>query len=63
MTLDIRGSLKNTKINHNHYVVIDELFSNAVDSYLIRKNNENDIEGIKVTFLIDFFDQALFDKN
>lgn len=63
MTLDIRGSLKNTRINHNHYVVIDELFSNAVDSYLIRKNIEKDIEGLQVKFLIEFFDQNLFDKN
>lgn len=37
MTLDIRGSLKNTKLSTNPYVVFEELISNAIDSYLIRK--------------------------
>jgi hypothetical protein len=27
MTLDIRGSLKNTKVNKNTFIFIDELFS------------------------------------
>jgi hypothetical protein len=31
MTLDIRGSLKNTKLSSNKYVVIEELISNAID--------------------------------
>jgi hypothetical protein len=38
MTLDIRGSIKNTKISSNPYVVFEELISNAIDSFLIRKH-------------------------
>ncbi len=53
MTLDIRGSLKNTKINHNYYVVIDELLSNSIDSYLIRKNKEPSSKGLEVTLLVE----------
>ena len=49
MTLDVRGSLKNTKINKNYYVVIDELLSNAIDSYLIRKSTDKVVKGLKVS--------------
>lgn len=63
MTLDIRGGLKNTSINKNHYVFIDELLSNAIDSYLIRSNDETD--GLQVCFSVDFFsttlDESTFD--
>lgn len=38
MTLDIRGGRKNTAINQSDYVVFEELLSNAIDSYLIRKS-------------------------
>lgn len=41
MTLDIRGGLKNTAINHNDYVVLEEMLSNAIDSYLIRRNDDS----------------------
>ncbi|RTB62359.1 hypothetical protein EJ654_10070 [Pseudomonas aeruginosa] len=40
MTLDIRGSIKNTKLSSNPYVVFEELISNSIDAYLIRKNEE-----------------------
>ncbi len=33
MTLDILGGRKNTAINHSDYVVVDEMLSNAIDSY------------------------------
>lgn len=59
MTLDIRGSLKNTKINIHSLVVIDELLSNAIDSYLIRKSEATSIEGLQVTFLVEFFPKQL----
>jgi hypothetical protein len=36
MTLDIRGGLKNTAINQSDYVVLEEMLSNAIDSYLTR---------------------------
>ncbi len=48
MTLDIRGGLKNTKINGNPLVVVDELISNSIDSYLIRKNAEPSLSGLQV---------------
>ncbi|MCV0371788.1 hypothetical protein [Filomicrobium sp.] len=38
MTLDVRGSLKNTKLSKNPLVVFEELFSNAIDAFLIRKS-------------------------
>lgn len=38
MTLDVRGSIKNTKLSLNQYVVFEELISNAIDSFLIRKH-------------------------
>lgn len=59
MTLDIRGSLKNTKINQHYYAVVDELFSNSIDSYLIRKNDEPSNEGLEVTIFVEFFDKDL----
>jgi sensor histidine kinase regulating citrate/malate metabolism len=40
MTLDIRGSLKNTRISTNPLIVIDELLANCIDAYLIRQSNE-----------------------
>lgn len=59
MALDIRGSLKNTRINSNPYVVFDELLSNAIDAYLIRKNKESSIPGLEVSFSLEFFDRIL----
>ncbi len=59
MTLDIRGGLKNTRINNNRYVVVDELLSNAIDSFLIRKNGDSTVSGLKVSFLIEFFPRVL----
>lgn len=37
MTLDIRGSLKNSRKSKNSLVVIDELLANSIDAFLIRK--------------------------
>lgn len=59
MALDIRGSLKNTKINNNPYVVFYELLSNSIDSYLIRKQKEPSLDGLKVDFFIKFYDVSL----
>ena len=63
MTLDIRGSLKNTRINHNYYAVVDELFSNAIDSYLIRKDKYPSAEGLKINVFIEFFAKDLEDRQ
>lgn len=38
MTLDIRGSLKNTRKSKNTRVVIDELLANSIDAFLIRRS-------------------------
>ncbi len=54
MTLDIRGSLKNTKLSANRYIVFEELISNAIDAYLIRKAGEPSAEPLKVNLTIDF---------
>lgn len=40
MTLDIRGSLKNTKISSDGYVVLGELISNSIDAFLIRQHDD-----------------------
>ena len=37
MTLDIRGSLKNTRKSKNALVVVDELMANSIDAFLIRR--------------------------
>ena len=63
MTLDIRGSLKNTRINTSHYVVIDELLSNAIDSYLIRKDSEDDAPSLEIEFVIELFKKDLDGQN
>lgn len=54
MTLDIRGSSKTTKLSSNAYVVFEELISNAIDSYLIRKHSEPDAPPLRVTVKVDF---------
>lgn len=59
MTLDVRGSLKNTGVNRNVYIVIDELLSNAIDSYLIRKDQNKFSESLSVNFQIELFDKEL----
>ncbi len=59
MTLDIRGGLKNTLISSNKYVFIEELLSNAVDSYLIRRNSDPGAPTLSISISIDFFNTEL----
>lgn len=59
MTLDIRGSIKNTKLSHNPYVVFEELISNAIDSYLIRKNSEPSALSMRIEIQVDFSEADL----
>lgn len=59
MALDIRGGLKNTRISENQYVVFDELLSNSIDSYLIRKNQYDDVDRLNVVIDIEFTDSDL----
>ena len=61
MTLDVRGSLKNTKISSNLYTVFEELLSNAIDSFLIRRHKEPKIKNLRVKFKITFAKTDLWD--
>jgi len=62
MTLDIRGSIKNTKLSSNPYVVFEELISNAIDSYLIRKDSEKSAPPMSVDIEVDFLSSDMFEK-
>lgn len=53
MTLDIRGSLKNTKLSKNPFVVFDELFSNAIDAFLVRKNADPNAAALAIEILVE----------
>ncbi|MBF0332624.1 MAG: hypothetical protein HQL40_03130 [Alphaproteobacteria bacterium] len=54
MTLDIRGIIKNTKLSSNRYVVFEELISNAIDSFLIRRHEEASAPSMLVEIEVDF---------
>ena len=62
MTLDIRGSIKNTKLSTNPYVVFEELISNAIDSYLIRKSMDPHAPDMQVELEVKFVPAGL-DEN
>lgn len=53
MTLDIRGSIKNTKLSSNPYVVFEELISNSIDSYLIRKHSEPNVDSLQIVIVTE----------
>lgn len=61
MTLDIRGSLKGTKLSRNPYVVFEELISNAIDSFLIRKNSDSTAKNLDIKIAVDFHIGDLID--
>ncbi len=63
MTLDIRGGLKNKTINHSSYVALEEMLSNAIDSYLIRRSREPNAPPFSVDFHVEFISTALFDDG
>ncbi|MCW0366560.1 hypothetical protein NB699_001543 [Xanthomonas sacchari] len=54
MTLDIRGGIKNTKLSSNPYVVFEELISNSIDAYLIRKNQEPSASHLLIQIEVNF---------
>jgi hypothetical protein len=60
MTLDIRGSLKNTKISSDGYVVLEELISNSIDAFLIRQNYDPQARRLEVSIKVDVKSSALF---
>jgi hypothetical protein len=49
MALDIRGSLKNTKISSDGYVVLEELISNSIDAFLIRQHLDAERHSLAVS--------------
>ena len=59
MTLDIRGGRKNTAINHSDYVVFEEMLSNAIDSYLIRKKRDSSAPPFVMKVGVKIFDADL----
>jgi len=59
MTLDIRGSLKNTKISTNRYVVLEELISNSIDSFLIRQHQEPAQRSLEVKIVAKIMSSGL----
>lgn len=63
MMLDIRGSLKNTKLSKNPYVVFEELLSNAIDSYLIRKHDDPTTPNLNVDFAVEFSSSDLLEEE
>lgn len=62
MTLDIRGSLKGTKLSRNPYVVFEELISNGIDSFLIRKQGGDTAKNLQIDIKVDFFSADLIDS-
>lgn len=60
MTLDIRGSIKNTKLSSNPYVVFEEIISNAIDSFLIRTHEDSSAPNLSVKIRVEFSASDLF---
>jgi hypothetical protein len=63
MTLDIKGGLKNTSISHNRYVVFEELLSNAIDSYLIRRSVDLNAPPLHIELGVEFFRNSLISNT
>ncbi|GLR47655.1 hypothetical protein [Sphingomonas astaxanthinifaciens] len=61
MTLDIRGSLKNTKISANRYVVLEELISNSIDSFLIRQHQDPLVRSLDVRVVAEVLTTSVVD--
>lgn len=58
MALDIRGSIKNTRLSSNPYVIFEELISNAIDAFLIRKSADSSAENLFVQVDVSFQSSA-----
>lgn len=52
MTLDVRGSLKNTRKSKNRLVVVDELLANSIDAFLIRQASSDDDLSLEIDFTV-----------
>ncbi|SIQ42618.1 hypothetical protein [Bosea sp. TND4EK4] len=60
MTLDIRGSLKNTKISADGYVVLEELISNSIDAFLIRQHLDPTKRSLEISIKVEITVSGLF---
>ncbi|MEQ1403591.1 hypothetical protein ABK249_01480 [Neorhizobium sp. Rsf11] len=63
MTLDIRGSIKNTKLSSNQYVIFEELLSNAIDAYLIRRHTDAKVPSMAIEVVVAFSAADLLDDR
>jgi len=63
MALDIRGGLKNTKLSKNPYVVFEELISNSIDSYLIRKHYDQHAPDMRIDIIVDLSNAGMFNDT
>lgn len=63
MALDVRGSLKNVKLNNNIYMFADELFANAIDAFLIRREKQKDVVDLKIKFISEISTSSLDDSR
>ncbi len=53
MTLDIRGSLKNTRISKNPLLVADEMLANSIDAFPIRRKDATDAVALSVKLQVN----------
>jgi hypothetical protein len=64
MTLDIKGGRKNTAVSSNKYVVLEELVSNSIDSYLIRRDAKPiGIPELLITLNVEIFSASLIEGD
>lgn len=63
MALDIRGSKKNTRKHGDVRIVVQELVSNAIDSYLIRKHADPTAPAMKLALTLILRADDLFGES
>lgn len=63
MALDIRGSKKNTRKHGDVRIVVQELVSNAIDSYLIRKHADPTAPAMKLALTLILIADDLFGES
>jgi HSP90 family molecular chaperone len=55
--------VKNTKLSSNKYVVFEEMISNAIDSFLIRKHSDPSALSMKVEIEVNFSPADMLDER
>lgn len=53
MALAIRGRSRNTKPKPNDCVVIEDLISNAIDDFIIRRHQDSETRSLDVSIEVD----------